>query len=275
MTGVVISGIGVGTIIMPPIARLLIADYGWRTAYIVTGIVAMVFMIAAAQFLKRDPGKIGEAPYGGSIVKQDKLVSAESLSSDIKGHTLQEAIRTRQLWLLFTIYICYGVFIQSVMVHIAPHATDFGISAMLAANILSIIGGLSIVGRIGIGSASDRIGKKTALIIVFVVMALALFGLQFVEELWTFYLFAIFFGFSYGGMVALESPITAESFGLKAHGAILGVILLGATIGGGIGPIAVGRIFDVTDSYKFGFLICALFATTGVLLASLLRHTRR
>jgi len=269
MTGIAYSGVGTGTIIMPPMARWLISTYDWRTSYIIMGIIILVFIILAAQFLKRDPAKIGQVPYGESEVKQRSLV-AES-----EGLTSQQAIHTKQFWILCAIYCCYGFFVQATFVHIVPHATDIGISAISAASILSIIGGLSIFGRIGAGSASDRIGSKRALIIVFSLMLAALFWLQLAKELWGLYLFAVVFGFSYGGMAVQQSPITAESFGLRAHGAILGMILFSVTVGGAIGPLLAGRIFDVTSSYQQAFLICGVVGIAGLILTSLLKPIRR
>ena len=71
VTGIVISGIGLGTMVVPPIAAQLISSYGWRTSYIIVGIAALVLIILAAQFLKRDPSQVGQLPYGG--VKQESL----------------------------------------------------------------------------------------------------------------------------------------------------------------------------------------------------------
>ena len=59
MTGITISGLGMGTLVMPPITNWLISTYGWRTSYIIIGITALVLVTSAAQFMKRDPAQIG------------------------------------------------------------------------------------------------------------------------------------------------------------------------------------------------------------------------
>jgi len=269
MTGLVVSGIGIGTAIMPPIATRLILNYGWRTSYFIMGIVALVVIIIAAQFLKRDPGQIGQLPYGVSEAKQDNLIA------EARGLSLREAIHTRQFWMLCVLFLGHGVGQQAVIVHIAPHATDLGISTILAANILSIIGGLSIAGRVGMGSASDRIGIKSTLIIGLTLLSVALFWLVVAKELWMLYSSAILFGVGYGAMMALASPIVAELFGLRAHGTILGVASFAMMIGGGTGPLMAGQIFDITGSYQLGFLLSAVFSVIALVLASLLRSTRR
>lgn len=269
MTGLVVSGIGIGTIIMPPIATRLILNYGWRTSYFIMGIVALVVIIIAAQFLRRDPGQIDQLPYGVSEAKQDNLIA------EARGLSLREAIHTRQFWMLCVLFLSHGVGQQAVIVHIAPHATDLGISTILAANILSIIGGLSIAGRVGMGSASDRIGIKSTLIIGLTLLSVALFWLVVAKELWMLYSSAILFGVGYGAMMALVSPIVAELFGLRAHGTILGVASFAMMIGGGTGPLMAGQIFDITGSYQLGFLLSAVLSVIALVMASLLRSTRR
>jgi len=269
MTGIVASGVGVGTVVMPPLASQLISIYDWSNSYIAVGIIALVLIIPAAQFLRRDPGQIGQLPYGKNEVKE------EGLNLEARGFSPQEAIHTRQFWMLGGLYFCHGFLLQATMVHIVPHAIELGISAIIAANILAIIGGLNVVGRIGMGSASDRIGNKLSLIIAFMVMSVALLWLQVAQELWMLYLFAAIFGFGYGGQTALMAPIAAELFGLRAHSTILGIVVFVVTIGGAAGPIIAGHIFDITNSYYLAFSICATLSIIGFILTSFLRPIAR
>ena len=267
MTGIVVSGLGIGTVIMPPIASWLISTYGWRTSYIIMGIIALVFTILAAQFLRRDPGQMRLLPYG------EKGVEEDSLGLEAGGFSFRQAIHTRQFWLLCAINICFGFFLQVIMVHIVPHATDLEISAASAASVLAIIGGTSTAGRITMGSISDRIGNKSAFIICCIMLSIALFWLLAAKELWMFCLFAGIFGFGYGGSLPVVSLIMAELFGLSSLGAILGSTDFILTIGAAVGPVLAGRIFDITGSYQPAFLVCAIISVTGVILASLLRPT--
>ena len=269
MTGVVAAGVGAGTIIVPPAASWLISSYGWRSSFIVIGIIALVLVILAAQFLKRDPGKIGQLPYGENEVKQENIIS------EARGFSLRKAIHTKQLRLVWIAYFFFGGCLHTGMVHIVPHATDLGTSAMIAANILAVVGGLSIVGRVGIGAISDRVGRKPSLIMGFALLAVALFWVMIAKEIWMLYIFAIIFGFSTGGLIALEPSVTAELFGMKAHGAILGTIVFGATTGGAFGSILAGYIFDITGSYYIAFLVSAVLTIASLILISLLKPTRR
>ena len=268
MTGIAVSGLGVGTLIMPPIANWLISSYGWRNSYIVVGIAALVLVILAAQVLRYDPRQVGQLPYGENEIE-------EKDGTNVTGFSFQEAMHTPQLWMLGAAWLSFGLSLGTVLVHIVPHAIGLGISDAGAALILAVIGGLSAGGRVIMGSASDRIGNKPALIICFVFLSVALFWLLTARESWMFYLFAVMFGFGYGGVAALAPPIIAELFGLTSHGVLLGCLMICAEGGSAIGPVVAGHIFDVTGSYNLAFLIYAIIGVTGLILVLLLKPTRK
>ena len=268
MTGIVVSGVGAGTLVVPPIANWLILNHGWRTSYTVLGIVSLVVIIVAAQFLRRDPSQMGLVPYG------ENEVSKEGLGLAAKGLALKEAIRTRQFWMFTAIMAFFAYSIQAVMVHIAPQATELGASPTTAASVLAIIGGGSIIGRIMLGGTGDRIGNRLTAILCFILYSAALFWLTATTGVWTLYIFAIIFSLGYGGFVALQSPMVAELFGLGSHGVIMGSVAFGSTIGGAVGPVLSGYLFDVTGSYSQAFLLCATLAVIGLILVWFLRPTK-
>jgi len=264
MTGFVVAGIGIGTLVIPPIANWLISRWGWDTAYLLIGAVALVFIILAAQFLRLDPSQMGLLPDG-------EKKEAASLKLSAPGFSFRKAVASWQLWVLFAILFCFGYCLHTIVAHIANYATDIEISAAVAASILAVVGGLSILGRVATGSITDRVGSKPPLVVNLILMSGALFWLVATGELWTLYLFAVIFGFAYGGLAAMESPIVAELFGLSSHGVIMGVSSFGFTVGGAVGPVVAGRIFDVFGSYQIAFLICAVVSISGIILAWLLR----
>ena len=269
MTGIVASGIGFGQIIVPPLASRLISIYDWRPTYIIIGIITLVFMIVAAQFLKRDPHQIGQLPYGEDKVKQESSVS------EARGFHFQAAIHTRQFWMICIIYFCFGFCLHTVGVHIIPHATELGIPAISAANILAAIGGASIVAKLVLGSASDRLGAKPSLVFSLILLLAAFLWLQIARELWMLYLFSIVFGFGYAGTMTMQPLLTAELFGLSSLGIILGSVTFAYTIGGAAGPVLSGRIFDITGSYSLAFLACAVLTVIAIILILSLTPLKR
>lgn len=264
MTGIAVSGIGAGILVLPPVANWLIVNYEWRTAYVVMGIAASGMLILLAQFLRRDPSQMGQLPYGENEPEGKNNLKAMAFS-------LRGALQGRQFWMLGVALLCFGLVNGAVLAHIVLHAIGLGVSTASAAAILAMIGGLSTGGRIVMGSTGDRIGSKKALVICFSLMALAVLWLLVAKESWMLYLFAIIFGFGYGGIAALYPLALAEIFGLSSHGVILGAIELGTTIGSTIGPVLAGYIFDVTGGYYLVFLILTAIGLVGLILISLLK----
>ena len=269
MTGLASAGVGVGAIIIPPMVGWLISVYQWRTSYIIIGIIALVLVILAAQFLKRDPSQLGQLPYGAGEAKESKL------NSEAGSFSFQEAMHTRQFWLLCALFACNLLPLSAVVVHIVIHATGLGIFAASAAYIMAFMGGGGIIGRIVLAGVGDRLGNKSAMIIGFIVMAAALLWVMVTKEMWTLYLFGAAFGFASHGLIAVMPPMIAELFGLGSLGVLLGIVNAGGAIGEGTGPVLAGRIFDITGSYQWAFLICAALSIIAIILASLLRPTHK
>ena len=265
MTGIVLSGFSIGTMIIPPLTGRIIAAYDWRIAYIAVGLTVLVFVIVAAQFLRRDPSKKGLSPYGANgIVK-------ETMDLQTQGFSLKQAIHTKQLWLVCVMYFL-NLFTQiGILVHIVLHISGLGFSSLAAISTMAVIGGAGFAGSILIGNIADRIGNKRSLIITFISMSIVVFGLMAAREIWIIYLLIAVWSFVITGQTVLYSPTIAELFGLRAHGAVFSVVALIGTFGGAAGPVVLGHIFDVTSSYQLAFLLCALVSITGFILALLMR----
>jgi len=268
MTGIVSGGVGLGLVIVPPLTNWLISIYDWRTSYIIIGSASLVILVLAAQFLKRDPGQVGQLPYGEGEAEREKS------GSEAEGFSLWEALHTSQFWLLSLAAFCFGYYLLTVMTHIVPHATDLGISAAIAASFIAIIGGVDIISRIMGGGIADRIGYKPAYQAFWGLVIVAFPILLIAREVWLFYLFAVLFGLAYGAKVALQSISAAELLGLKWHGAIFGTNVFFGFIGGATGSVLSGYIFDVTGSYQLAFIICIILSVVGLVLVSLLKPIR-
>ncbi len=262
MTGIVTAGVGVGALLGPPISNWLIGVYDWRRSYTILGTVVLFGVVLAAQLLKRDPAQVGGTPYASAGRKHHAVRTVAS------GLSLREAIASRQFRLIFVTFFCYGFGLQAIMLHLAPHATDLGISTASAAAILASIGGASVVGKILLGGLADRIGNKRVYVISFVLMAASLLWLLPAKEAWALYLFAGAFGLAYGGLATAHSPLVAWLFGMRQHGLIFGVSFNGWTLGCALGPIVAGYVFDVTHSYQTAFAICAAASAVGLVLTT-------
>ena len=269
MSGIIKVGTGVGMVIMPMLVTWLITSYGWRTSFVVLGLIILVFILTLGQFLVRDPAKKGQLPDNDREPERVRTELAE------RGVVLQEAVQTRQFWTVCGVYLIILVCVYTILMHIVQHAIDLGMSAADAASILATIGGASIGGRMLMGAASDRIGSRKALLICLSFLLIGLIWLQISKTLWMFYVFACVHGFAHGGFFSLGSPLVARLFGTRSHGLIFGFVIFSSTIGGAIGPVMAGHLFDVSKSYQLVFWILAALSLGGILLTASLQPIGR
>ena len=117
-----------------------------------------------------------------------------------------------------------------------------------------------------VGVVADRIGRKATAVASTFVMAGTLVWLIWSRELWMFYVFALVYGFAFGGRAAAMAALIGDTFGLRNIGAILGILEIGWAIGAALGPALGGLIFDMTDSYLMAFVAAAVAAFAATLL---------
>lgn len=162
-----------------------------------------------------------------------------------------------------------------MLVHLVPQAVQLKISREDAARVLGSISGMSILGNFVMGGIGDRIGPRRVFVVSFTLMSAALFWLSQAATLWGLYLFALVFGFNHGGNATAQAPLTARLFGLKAHATIFAACGLGFTLGGSLGPLISGYIFDRGGSYTPAFLLCGVVGLVGLGLTLWLKPTKR
>jgi MFS family permease len=263
MNAIVMSGMGLGTMIVPPVAGYLISAWQWRNAYLAIAILTLIAMVAASQFLRNPPGRSARDTECGP--------ASGSADDGREGYTLRQALRTREFALLCILYFSFLFCLIAISVHLVIHATGLGVPATKAALTLSLIGGACIVGMNVMGNLADRFGNRIALGISYSIMGLSLLWLVLSGSEGSIFLFSIAFGFAYGGMQVLFSPLVAELFGTRSHGVILAAAALAGSIGAALGPIVAGYVFDALGSYTVAFILCAMLALTGLVSTLLLQ----
>jgi MFS family permease len=270
------SGASFGMFVFPPLTTALIAAYGWRTTYLILGLLAAAVASICASFVVRDPEKMGLHPDGQrpQATPTYKHLS-HSLLSPEDDWTLAAAKRTAAFWLLNVIFTLTWVVVFMPMVHIVPFAVDLGISQFRAAMTISVIGFAGFAGRLGIGTISDYLGRVPTLGVCFLLQALAFLGFTMSTGLSLLYPAAAIFGFSYGGVTALFPAIIGDFFGRTAVGAIVGFIFALAGSPAAFGPLIAGYVYNVTGSYHIAFLLSAALNAAALLLLFLLKKPHR
>ena len=250
--GVSVAGIGMGTLVMAPVSEALIDRYGWRTAYVVLAIGGSGLLLVASFGARRPP-----------------------LAASQQPASIRRVVRDRGFVIVYVASVLVSLALFVPFVFIKSYAEDHGIGSGAAATLVGVIGGASIVGRLGLGGLASRLGSLRVMQASFVVMA-ASFVLWLVagSSFAVLIVFAIVMGVGYGGFIALAPAVIATLYGTRDLGAILGALYTAAAIGGLIGPPVAG---EVIDRVSYGAAIVLAMALTaaaaGVLFRLSPRHT--
>ncbi|MFO8011655.1 MAG: MFS transporter [Dehalococcoidia bacterium] len=251
--GVVAAGVGVGQIVLPPLLKYLIAEVGWRDAFVVLGVATAGLGIPAALMLRNPPDAEGEIRQPGSHDTGMNQLNSSAI----------EALKTRSFWLLLGVFTSLVFGINIIMQHLVAHVEDNGFDPVPAALVLTLIGISGIFGRIISGGAADRIGSKAMTSICMILQIAVFYSLIVTDELWAFYTAGIFYGIGYGGTLPLIIKMSSDFFGTYSGGAIFGVLLFGASIGGAVGVPLAGYIYDSTGDYAIAFIIAGSVIVLG------------
>jgi MFS family permease len=244
--GIAVSGIGAGTLAVPPVAAVLIERLGWRQAYLVMAAASLVALAAC--------GLVAAAP----------PVRAPA------AHGLRRVVRTRPFALLYATGLLSGFALFVALVHLVPYAQRMGSGALGAAGLVSVVGAGRVAGRLLLGGAADRLGPVTAFRVSMAILLLS-YVLWLVAPGYSLLAgFALALGIGYGGWVALSPSVMATLFGSEGLGGSVGALYTSAGIGALLGPPFAGFVVDVTGGYRPAIMTAIALAAASVLLAVLL-----
>ncbi|WP_419686079.1 MFS transporter [Burkholderia theae] len=271
-SGLAVAGIGVGTLVMPPLASALIAHVGWRGAYFTLAVIAVIVGAGMSLLIENDPRGRGLLPDGDVAGDGGRNAGAAAAAATVHaGATVREAVTSRPFASLYAAcLVCsFGVFVP--FVHLVPYALDHGVAPSTAVLLLGAIGVGSTAGRFFLGGLADRIGRRASLLAMFAGMAVALVAWAGAGTVATLAAFALVFGVFYGGWVAVLPAVVMDYFGGRNVSAIIGILYTSVAFGTLIGPAAAGFIYDAGGGYLVPILASAvanaiafaIVATTG------------
>jgi len=239
---------------MAPLQTHLILLGGWRFAYLVTAcIVGAAAPVALLLKKHRTP----------ESKRREEGAVRQSMRKEKRALGISGAFKTNAYWLFCLVFFAIGVSVQTVMAHIVAFSQSQGQTPMVAAGVLGSLTGASMVGRIIMGLASDRIGRQRTLVVCTFFEAIMLLWLMAISSAWALFVFGAVYGFFYGGHAPQLPALIGETFGFENMGAILGSVNVFWGIGSAIGPFATGYLYDATGSYMGGFGIATALIFTA------------
>jgi len=262
--GIALCGLGFGLLAVPPVAALMISKYGWRVSFIILGVTFFALNLIVGIFLKGEPAEMGLKPLGET---EEKTSIFQETSAGLKDFSPGETLRAKNFWMLYLVFLFCFAAEQMVLVHIVPFGATKGISTTQGALSLSFLGAGTILGRVGTGALSDKIGSIPSLIMSCCIEAGSVFLVLAVKGPLLLNLTMFILGFVYGGTAVLCPVMLGGFFGLKNIGTIIGMWVTSGVPAGLLGPLLAGMVFDATGSY-FGAIIIAGILCVGAIMAA-------
>ncbi|MGE0482652.1 MAG: MFS transporter [Gammaproteobacteria bacterium] len=240
------TGGSLGNLLVPPLAGLMMAAWGWRVALGIVAVVAALAMLLAARYMVRDPETLGLHPDGDVLAGDTApiLAGAQPLPR-LRGNL--------PFLLVVAIYFFTWLVVFVPFVHLPAYAGDLGLGTTAGASLLSAVGLGGIVGRLSSGVLSDYVGRFAALYVTFALQAAAFAAFGVCTDLTGLWLAALAFGFSYGGGVTLLPPLCGDLFGRAHVASVVGSVFAIAGAPAAIGPWVAGWLYDTTGAYTGTF----------------------
>jgi MFS family permease len=239
-----VSGIDVGTLVMSPLAAALIDRYGWRDTYVMFAIGGAVILLLCIPLVDRPPGDGTPQP---------------SRFGDAWSSDVFRSIHLSAFFLGLALFVPF--------VFVGQYAKEHGVGSVRAAVLVGVLGGASVVSRLGFGSLVRRHGS------------FRLYRLSFAVHLSSFVIwlvaggsyamlvvFVLVLGIGYGGFVALGPIVVSDRMGVAGLGSVLGLLYTGPGFGGLIGPPVAGWLIDTTDTYRWAIIACLVCSSIANLL---------
>ena len=271
------AALSLGGLVMVPFSMYLLQATDWRTAWIALGIIVLTGVPLAYFFIREKPSDLGLHPDGDPIPSS---VSPDLPRREVKGplevEVWRESFKSAPIWQMAGSYFVCGATTFVLSVHFIPFAIEErGISGTTAATIFGYMMGLNIIGALGAGLLSDKIGgTKNWLALVYIMRGLAFVCLLTIDSVVGLWIFASITGFSWVATLPLTSSLTADVYGLKALGTISGITFMFHQFGGFGSVLLAGLLFDITGSYVLPFGIFAALLFPAALSAFMIKERK-
>jgi MFS transporter, OFA family, oxalate/formate antiporter len=255
ISGIVVSGVGLSPVYIAPLTAYFIGQYGIQNSFMILGGISIVITLIFSMFLNNPPD--------GFMPK--KNIQDTTPRSAIRDIDWGAMIKTKQfliLWVVYMLSATAGLMLIGHMASIASTQAAWQAGFVLVV-ILSVFNAL---GRVAGGFLSDKVGRTTGMLIVFIIQAINMIGFVYYGSIPLLIFGAIVAGLAYGALFSLFPATTADFFGVKNLGVNYGLIFTGWGVAGIIGPILGGIVVDKTGTYTLSYIIASgmLFLAAGL-----------
>lgn len=249
----VMVGAGLGAMILPAVAQAVVTHSGWRIAYLSLGAIALLLGL----------------PLSWRYIVERTSSQFKTANAEHSGLTWQQGTRTYAFWIIVAVLFVSSISMNGAITHLSALLTDRGVSSGEAALCASILGGTSVLGRIGTGWLLDRFFGARVAFFVSLITAGGIFYLAYAHTFFGGGISAALIGIGAGGEAAITPYLLTRYFGLRGFSTLYGLTWTFYAAAGAAGPVILGRAYDSTGSY-ISFLVILAVALAIAGLANLL-----
>jgi len=253
--GIATTGMGVGGVVMAPLAGWLISRYDWQTAFAFMAGIVILVGIPISVIIMRTPGGRKVAPE-----------RAQRKGLEAGDATIGQALRQKSFWLISIGAMLWLWAYLIGLTHQVAFAVDIGIDRVAAAGAVGLLCAFSIPGRLGFGKLGDIMDKRYVMMMAASLQVVAFAILLKTTNLTMLYIYSSLIGVGMGGLTPILPGLLTDYFGRNHFAAIYGASGMVNTLGLMIGPVYGGWIFDTTGSYSLAFLSGIIITLLAVII---------
>ncbi|HWR07659.1 L-lactate MFS transporter [Sporomusa sp.] len=264
-SGLVAAGYGSGATIVAPIASSMIISVGVLTTFKILGVVFFVVIFLCSLIIKKAPP--GFKPEGWT--PPVAVTASQPAASDL---TWTQMLRDKIWWVVLVMLTCGAMSGLMITAFASPIGQQmFKLTPMDAALFVSLVAISNALGRVVFGYISDKIGRSSTIMVMYVISALAMLNLAFTDSVAGFAVSGIGVGAVFGGFMSTMPSIISERYGLKNFGVNYGITFIGFSLAAIFGPMTAATVRVSTGNYEQAFWIALGLNVLGLLFALLFR----
>jgi len=266
--GLMALGFAASMAVHPPLGQFLIAQLGWRWAWVILGLTTWLLLLPPVLLLAIDkPEDRGLRPDG------DAVPAAGEAAPAIDGLDLRAALATPTFYLLVAGWFGMSMLVTTLHFYQVSILTAQGVAAEIAARVFPVSALVLALAMPLVGRMFDRVRTRYVFAAGLLVMAAALFGVTLVGSLASAIVYAALFGLNNAFSLTMFGYLMPRYFGRKHVGSLQGTGQMVAVVGASLGPLPVGFAFDYLDSPTLVLRLLAIYPIACALAAALYLRT--
>jgi MFS family permease len=248
-------GFGASMAVHPPLGQYLVAQYGWRTAWVVLGLLTWLIMLPPLLLLVYDkPEDRGLHPDG----EGDEQALASAAAGSLGGLTLREALRTPAFYILGAGWFAIAMLVTTLHFYQVSILHTQGVAVEIAARVFPVSAAAMMIAMPFVGRAFDRMRTRHVFGAGLLITSVSLIGITFVHDLPGAIAYALLFGLNNAFSMTMFGYLMPRYFGRKHLGSLQGTGQMLAVVGASLGPLPVGLAFDHLGSATLTLRVLAL-----------------